>query len=104
MTPEQFWFESPYLAIAYRKADELRRRRQNEAHWLQGMYIYEAFSVVMANAFKKNGASAAKYAEKPYRIFKLTPEEKEEEMRREQERSRAYFESLRQSWKQNHEQ
>ena len=103
MTARQFWHGEPYLATAYRKADELKRKRQNETLWLQGMYVYEAFSVVMANAFKKKGATAAKYAERPYDIFPKTAAEKEAEKKAEQERIRAYFENMRLSWKRTHE-
>lgn len=82
MTYEQFWEQSPYLVIAYRKAYKLKREIANEQAWLQGLYVYDAFAVCMANAFAKRGAKKENYLEKPVDIFPLTDAEKE---RREQE-------------------
>jgi len=82
MTYEQFWEQSPYLVIAYRKAYKLKREIANEQAWLQGLYVYDAFAVCMANAFAKRGAKKVDYLEKPVDIFPLTDAEKE---RREQE-------------------
>lgn len=82
MTYEQFWEQSPYLAVAYRKAFKLKREIANEQAWLQGLYVYDAFAVCMANAFAKRGAKKENYLEKPVDIFPLTDSEKE---RREQE-------------------
>lgn len=82
MTYEQYWDMSPYLVIAYRKAYKLKREIANEQAWLQGLYVYDAFAVCMANAFAKRGAKKENYLEKPVDIFPLTDAEKE---RREQE-------------------
>ena len=82
MTYEQYWDMSPYLVIAYRKAYKLKREIANEQAWLQGLYVYDAFAVCMANAFAKRGAKKVDYLEKPVDIFPLTDAEKE---RREQE-------------------
>lgn len=82
MTYEQYWDMSPYLVIAYRKAYKLKREIANEQAWLQGLYVYDAFAVCMANAFAKRGAKKENYLEKPVDIFPLTDSEKE---RREQE-------------------
>lgn len=82
MAYEQYWDMSPYLVIAYRKAYKLKREIANEQAWLQGLYVYDAFAVCMANAFAKRGAKKENYLEKPVDIFPLTDAEKE---RREQE-------------------
>jgi FixJ family two-component response regulator len=82
MTYEQYWEMSPSLVIAYRKAYKLKREIANEQAWLQGLYVYDAFAVCMANAFAKRGAKKVDYLEKPVDIFPLTDAEKE---RREQE-------------------
>lgn len=82
MTYEQYWDMSPYLVIAYRKAYKLKREIANEQAWLQGLYVYDAFAVCMANAFAKRGAKKVDYLDKPVDIFPLTDAEKE---RREQE-------------------
>ncbi len=82
MSYEQYWEEPPQLAVAYRKAHQLRLKAENEQAWLQGLYIYDAFAVVLANAFSKRGAKAKEYIEKPIDLFPLTEKEKKE---REQE-------------------
>ena len=82
MTYEQYWDEPPYLAVAYRKAYRLKREIANEQAWLQGLYVYDAFAVCMANAFSKRGAKKEKYLERPIDIFPLDENEK---LRRDQE-------------------
>lgn len=76
MTPYQYWEESPYLAVAYRKAYRLKREADNEQAWLQGLYVLDAFAVCLANAFAKRGAKKQTYLEHPIDIFPLTEREK----------------------------
>lgn len=76
MTPVEFWEESPYLAVAYRKAYRLKRKVENEQAWLNGLYVYDAFAVVLSTAFSKRNAKKPSYLEKPIDIFPLTKEEK----------------------------
>ena len=76
MTYEQYWEQSPYLAVAYRRAYRLKREADNEQAWLQGLYVFDAFAVVLANAFAKSGAKKQKYMDKPVDIFPLTEREK----------------------------
>lgn len=82
MTTTEYWDESPYLAVAYRKAFKLRRELENEQAWLQGLYVFDAFAVCLANVFAKRGAKREVYLERPVDIFPPSDEEKE---RRERE-------------------
>lgn len=82
MSWEQYWEESPFLAIAFRKAYKLKREMDNEMAWLQGLYVYDAFAVCMSNVFSKRGAKKVNYMDRPVDIFPLTEQEKK---RREQE-------------------
>lgn len=41
MTADEFWNGDYRLATAYRKADEIRLKRQNYMAYLQGLYVYE---------------------------------------------------------------
>ena len=82
MSYEQYWDAPPHLAVTYRKAFKLKRELENEQAWLQGLYVYDAFAVCMANAFSKRGAKKQEYLERPVDIFPLTEAEKK---RREQE-------------------
>ena len=86
MTPTEYWEKSPFLAVAFRKAYRLKRQVENEKAWLQGMYIYDAFAVCLANALSKQGSKKQNYAEKPFDIFPLT--EREKKIRQAQENAK----------------
>lgn len=77
MTYSEFYKEDHTLAIAYRKAYELKRKRDNEDMWLQGAYVYEAISRVspLLIPFNKH-PKPEPYLDKPYPIFeKKLPDE-----------------------------
>lgn len=83
MTYEQYWDGPPFIAVTYRKAHKLKRQMANEDAWLQGMYVFDAVSVALANAFGKKGAGKKQYIEKPIDIFPLTEQEKKQREREE---------------------
>lgn len=78
MTYEQYWEGDSKLVIAYREAYKLRRKTENENAWLQGLYFYDAFAVVMSKVFSKHGAKQTEYLQRPLDIFPLTEEEKKQ--------------------------
>lgn len=82
MSYEQYWDEPPILAVTFREAFRLKRELENEMAWIQGLYVYDAFSVVLSNVFSKRGSKKQKYFEQPIDIFPLT---KAEIKRREKE-------------------
>ena len=90
MTYEQFWEGEPKMAAAYRKADQLRRKRENEQLWLAGMYTAEALASTVGNMFSKG--QKHKYPAEP---FPVTEDEAKERREREQkakmERIKAAF-------------
>jgi len=94
MSYEQFWDGPPSVAVAYRKAYRLRREMENEMAWLQGMYNYDAFAVVLSNAFKSKGARKQNYLEKPMDIFPLTEAEKQRREREEMAKMQAAMEAM----------
>ena len=94
MTYDEFWNQDVTMVRAYRKADEMRKRRQNETLWLQGMYIYEALCDVapVFHAFVKKGTKPNPYAKEPYAITEEEiREHKEREARMKEERLKAEF-------------
>lgn len=94
MTFDEFWHGDVTMVRAYRKADEMRKRRQNESLWLQGMYIYEALCDVapIFHAFAKKGTKPTPFSKEPYAITDDEIREREErEERQRQERIRASF-------------
>ena len=76
MSYTEFWDGPPFLVVAYRKAFRIKREIENEQAWLQGLYVYDAFVVCMANMFSGRGAKKQSYLERPVDIFPLTEEEK----------------------------
>ena len=94
MSYTEFWDEPPFLAVAYRKAYRLKREIENEQAWLQGLYVYDAFAVCMANAFSKRGSKRQNYFERPIDIFPLTEREKKEREQAEFAKMQAAMESM----------
>lgn len=80
MSSEEYWHGAPELAAAYRKKAELETEYHNQLAWWQGLYIYEALSVIKAQAFAKDDREAKKYSytSEPYRIKPYTEEELEQ--------------------------
>ena len=94
MSYEQYWEQSPYLTVAYRKAYRIKRETENEQDWLQGLYVFDAFAVVLANVFSKRGAKKQKYIERPIDIFPLTEREKKRREAEENAKMQAVMESM----------
>jgi len=94
MTYEQYWEQSPYLAVAYRKAYRLKREADNEQAWLQGLYVFDAFAVCLANAFAKRGSKKQNYIEKPIDIYPLTEREKKRREAEENAKMQAAMEAM----------
>lgn len=90
MTYKQFWLDEPKLAKAYRKADEIRRRRMNEELWLNGMYTADALAATVGNMFTKGNKN--KYPAEPRPITRNEIEErKEREQRAKVEKIKSTF-------------
>ena len=90
MTYEDFWEKEPMLARAYRKADEIRRRRMNEELWLNGMYTADALASTVGNMFSRG--NKIKYPTEPRPITQNEIEErKEREQKAKVEKIKATF-------------
>lgn len=80
MSYEQFWCESPELVVAYRRADDLKKRRMNESLWLAGIYTAEALASTVGNMFTKG--SKYQYPSEPKPITMSEVEERRERERK----------------------
>ena len=80
MSYEQFWEQDPSLAIAYRKADEIRKRRMNEELWLGGIYTSKALASTVGNMFTKG--QKYQYPTEPEPITLSEQEERRERERK----------------------
>lgn len=78
MTYDEYWNQDPWLAKDYREAYEIRKDELNMQAWLQGVYVYHAFSAV---AGQMSGERRAKYLEQPidFHPKEKTAEEIQEE-------------------------
>lgn len=87
MTEAQYWEGDSTLVIAYREAEELRKEKQNQYLWLQGMYFYDALNRVspVLHAFAKKGTKPQPYPEEPYPIN----DKKVEAVKRKQEKKQS---------------
>lgn len=83
MTYDEYWNQDPWLAKDYRDAWELKQKTENYNAWLQGLYNYKAFGVILGNAFRKKGHKADTYFDKPIEFDeeeKRTPQQIRQEV------------------------
>ena len=91
MTYEQFWQYPPELTIAFRRADEIKKRRVNEELWLAGIYTGEALASTVGNMFSKGGRKHEYPSEpKPITLNEVM-ERKEREQKAKMEQIKARF-------------
>lgn len=104
MSCAQFWEQDPWLAAAYREANDLARQRRSEEMWMQGLYNFHAFSTALSNLnFGKKRRKPNQYMEEPIRITPLTEAEKEARAERERQKVIAYFNNFEKQWKKKQE-
>lgn len=108
MSHEQYWDDDPWLADIFRQAHNLKVEMRNQELWLQGLYIHNAFNVVIANFSKglsgKKGGKQAEYIEKPIRITPLTEIEKKQKAKEERKKVIKWLENLQKSFERNEKQ
>lgn len=92
MTYDEFWNCDVAMVRAYRKADKLRRRRENETLWVQGLYVRDALICTVGNMFSGKSDTKYEYPKEPYAITETEIKEREErEARLAEERIKAEF-------------
>lgn len=96
MTPVEFWEKDPNLAVAYRKAWELKKEQTNERLWLQGLYINDSLTAIAHNLTRKRGQKPVTYPQKPYDITPQTEDRKQEKRKQAQKEAIDYFNDLKQ--------
>lgn len=94
MTCDEFWNKDPHIVKYYLKANEIRRKQENERLWLQGYYNYIAFAYVspIMNSFAKRGTKPIPYPKEPIPLTQEDIDEKNEIAR--QNRLRKFKEQL----------
>ena len=99
MSHDQYWYDDPWLTDVFRKAHNLRIESRNQELWLQGLYIHNAFGVVIANfsrslSTKNRGKKAEEYIKQPIRITPLTEAERKQKEREDRRKVIAHFTKL----------
>lgn len=90
MTYDEFWNQDVAMVGAFRKAHELKRRQQNEALWLQGLYVRDALLATVGNMFADKSSNKNEYPAEPYPVTVEQIAEKEAaEKRKMEERMKA---------------
>ena len=90
MTYDEFWNQDVAMARAFRKSYELKRRRQNETLWMQGLYVRDALLSTVGNMFASKSSAPIEYPAEPYPVTDEQVAEKEAaENRRMEERMKA---------------
>lgn len=82
MPLDEFWNGPPERVLVYRKAAELRERRENNTAWRNGMYFMSAINATVMNAFRRKGTKPADYFKEP---LPLSKEEVAQRKQRDQE-------------------
>jgi hypothetical protein len=77
MTYDEFWSGDVNMVRAYRKADEMKRRRENEILWMQGLYFRDALVCTVGNMFSGKGSKQYEYPKEPYAITESEISERE---------------------------
>ena len=90
MTYDQFWVDDPALCRAYRRAEEIRKRRMNEELWLNGIYTAEALASTVGNMFSKSNKHKYPSEPKPITMSEIE-ERKERERKAKMEKIKAAF-------------
>ena len=88
MSYEAFWHGDVSMVKAYRKAAELKDKRQNEMLWIQGMYIYEALcdvSPLFRFSMQNGTVRPEPYVKEPYPITAGEVRKRREREQREKE-------------------
>ena len=99
MSYAEYWEGDPKLTQYYRKAYHIKQEEINNNAWLQGVYVYDAVSTALHNAFRgfsKNRTPAKDYAKQPYNFGNKvkTEAEKAKEVEIEQEKAAAWMENF----------
>ena len=86
MTYDQYWYGDPQMVRAFYKADRLRKMREDEAAWLNGLYVLNALNATVGNMFWQKGQQPAEYPKEPFMMTRereLKEEKKQKDAEKE---------------------
>lgn len=65
MTYDQYWYGDVWMVRAFREAERLRQKREDELAWLCGAYVRWAIDSTICNAFREKSAKKVQYPAEP---------------------------------------
>ena len=94
MSYDEFFRKDHTLVVAYREAEKIKVRKQNNDMWLQGLYVYEAVARLtpLMNAFASN-PKAEPYLKKPFPLYGDSEEDIDEEQKAVADKGLAYMQA-----------
>ena len=87
MSSAEYWDGDADLPRYFRKAFEMRQKRENELAWLHGLYVYDATMAALTH-LSPNKSSHKSYTMKPY-ASSAEDAEKEHEQKVEEAQAQA---------------
>lgn len=54
------------MVRAFYETNKLKKQQENENAWLNGLYVYDAVSIALSNAFREKGKEPENYPAKPF--------------------------------------
>lgn len=93
MTWDNFWYDDADMVKAYRQAQRIRNKRENQQLWMQGAYVYKAILCAspILHAFAKAGTKPEPYPDMPYPIDEKDAKEQEIERLKQNAKAFAQF-------------
>ena len=96
MSSAEYWEGDCSLTRYYREAYKIKQDEMNNNAWLQGLYIYDAISTALHNAFRDEDTEAREYANQPYNFGNKEKSEleKAKEVEIEQQKAAAWMDNF----------
>jgi len=88
MSSAEYWDGDPSLPRYFREAFQKKQEYDDSMAWLHGMYVYNAMSVVMSNAFNSKGTKA-EYLKEPLLSKPTVPKTDDKELKIKEAKAKA---------------
>lgn len=97
---DEFWHGDYTRLKFYIEAHNLRRQKQSEEMWLQGLYFFNALSTALSNLnLDGKRRKPNKYIEEPLRLIPMTESEKRIKAEKDKQAVIDYFTNLERKFK-----
>lgn len=99
---DEFWYGDYTRLKFYTEAHNLRRQKQSEEMWLQGLYFFHAISTALSNLnLDGKRRKPNKYIEEPLRLIPMTEAEKRIKAEKDKQAVIDFFTQMERKFKKN---